>query len=423
MYFIFIGVIVFFTGCSSSKRFTLEDKKSGIGSVKEDVNIEYDELSESLLDLEIATIRVLLNEYSSDKTIQINSALNLFSSDVKIATIGKNNHITLKVYSNELEIAIQNKTFRSKQFILSSADDKNFINIDGKRFRGNLKLISVAGKINLINQISLEDYVKGVMTREMPLGKGLEHYEALKAFSICARTYAFTKIFEGKKYYDILPDTRDQVYGGVDAETEYSNRVVDETKNMILTYDDKPAIIFYHSTCGGFTEDAVNVFVNADVPYLRSIKDGSSSNCIISPRYNWTENIPEYQIIDRFNKAGYIAGKAFSIKDININSRFDSGRINELEFILINGSAEKKIKLYGNKIRSVIRATDDRSILRSIFFDIILSSNRTVVINGKGNGHGVGMCQWGAIGLSRNGKDYNFILNQYYPGTEIKYIR
>ncbi|HSL88186.1 MAG TPA: SpoIID/LytB domain-containing protein [Ignavibacteriaceae bacterium] len=411
------------TGCSSSKRFTIKDKSTGIGSGKDVAKIDYEKSSGRILDSEIETIRVLLNEYSYEKTIQINSSINLFSSNVKIASIGKNNQISLKVDAKEMELTIQNKSYRSNHFIFFPADEKNIINIDGKKYRGNLNLIVVAGKINLINQISLEDYVKGVMTREMPLGKDLEHYEALKAFAICARTYAFTKIFEDKSYYDILPDTRDQVYGGVDAETEYSNRVVDETKNMILTYEDKPAIIFYHSTCGGYTEDAVNVFVKADVPYLRSVKDGSSSNCMISPRYSWIENIPEYRIIDRFNKKGYISGKNFSIKDIKVNSRFESGRINELEFVLINGSVEKKIKLYGNKIRSVIRTADDRSILRSNFFNIYLSTNQTVVINGRGNGHGVGMCQWGAIGLSRDGKDYNYILNHYFSGTEVKRIR
>jgi stage II sporulation protein D len=416
-------MMISLTGCSSSKRFTIEDKSTGISSSKDVAKKDYGKSSGRISDSEIETIRVLLNEFSYKKTIQINSATNLFSSDVKIASIDMNSQISLKVNAREIELTIQNKSYRSNQFILSSTDEKNIINIDGKKYRGNLKVIVVAGKINLINQISLEDYVKGVMTREMPLGIDLEHYEALKAFAICARTYAFTKIFEGKSYYDILPDTRDQVYGGVDAETEYSNRVVDETKNMILTYEDKPAIIFYHSTCGGYTEDAVNVFVKADVPYLRSNRDGSSSNCKISPRYSWIENIPEYRIIDRFNKEGYISGKTFSIKDIKVNSRFESGRINELEFVLINESVEKKIKLYGNKIRSVIRTADDRSILRSNFFDIYLSTNQTVVINGRGNGHGVGMCQWGAIGLSRDGKDYNYILNQYFPGTKVKYTR
>ncbi|MBS4035539.1 MAG: SpoIID/LytB domain-containing protein [Ignavibacterium sp.] len=415
--------MAFFTGCSSSKRFTIEDKNTGISSSKDVAKIDFEKSSGNILDSEIETIRVLLNEFSFENTIQINSATNLFSSDAKIASIGMNNQISLKVDEKEIELTIQNKSYHSNQFILSSTDEKNIIKIDGKKYRGILKLIAVAGKINLINQISLEDYVKGVMTREMPLGKGLEHYEALKAFAICARTYALTKIFEGKKYHDILPDTRDQVYGGVDAETEYSNRVVDETKNMILTYDDKPALIFYHSTCGGYTEDAVNVFVKADVPYLLSNKDGSSSNCKISPRYSWIENIPEYRIIDRFNKEGYISNKTFSIKDIKVNSRFESGRINELEFVLINGSVEKKIKLYGNKIRSVIRTADDKSILRSNYFDIYLSTNQTVVINGRGNGHGVGMCQWGAIGLSRDGKDYSYILNQYFPGTKVKYTR
>lgn len=99
-------------------------------------------------------------------------------------------------------------------------------------------------EVKVVNQIGLEDYTKGVMIKEMPVGKGTENYEALKAFSICIRTYAYNKINENKDFFDIYPDTRDQVYGGVDGETKYTNSIVDETRDQILIYDTEPAIIF-----------------------------------------------------------------------------------------------------------------------------------------------------------------------------------
>ncbi len=368
-------------------------------------------------------IRVLLNE-SASRSINIQNNVNLFSENTKLALINKGNTLSLSLLNGKIELTIGDKTFSSRQFILSSAEDNEIIKIDGKAYRGTIKLNANYDNIIVINQIALEDYVKGVMTREMPLGKDLENYGALKAFSICARTYAYTKIFEGKTFYDIFPDVRDQVYGGVDSETEYSNSIVDETRSQILTFNNKPAIVFYHSTCGGYTENATNVFSKVDVPYLKEVKDGTPSNCSISPRYEWTEIFPEYKIVDRLFTKGYIKGNNYSIKKVNINSRFKSGRVNELEFVLAqNNGQEISVKLYGNNIRSVIRTADDKSILRSNYFEIIKKNNGTVIINGKGSGHGVGMCQWGAIGLSKSGTDYKLIIDHYYPGTEIKKIK
>lgn len=419
---LFLTTILNVTGCAPSKRFTAEEEKIGV-KTGSDNRIEDSSVPETI-DYDFDLIRVLLNEFATSKTFTIESPVELLTGNTKIAVINPGNKISVNAISNLLKMNIQNKTFSSEQFILSPAEGNKIIKFDGKQFRGKIKIVGFNNKINVVNQITLEDYVKGVMTREMPVGKGLEHYEALKAFSICVRTYAYNKLFEGKTHYDILPDTRDQVYGGVDSETDYSNKIVDETQNLILTYDQKPAIIFYHSTCGGFTEDAANVFTNAKVPYLRSVKDGSLSNCIISPRYEWKENIPEYRIIQRLFNTGRISSKDYTIKSVNINSRFESGRINELEFVLAqNNGTDKKISVFGNNIRSVIRTADDKSILRSNFFEIRLSSNRTVMINGRGNGHGVGMCQWGAIGLSKNGTDYKQILELYYPGTEIRKIK
>lgn len=83
---------------------------------------------------------------------------------------------------------------------------------------------------------------------------------------------------------------------------------------------------------------------------------------------------------------------------------------------------EKSVLLYGNGMRTIIRSGDGKSILRSTLFDIKTDANKNVIINGSGSGHGVGMCQWGAIGQSKENIDYKKILNHYFPGTVIKNI-
>lgn len=422
-YFFFVSSVIIISGCSGSKKFTSVDDEYKFERKDRPLSDISSDISTEIISSELVEIRVLLNE-STPKNISINCSVNLYSDDIKIALINKGNTASISLKNNKIELSISGKTFLANQFIFTSEESDGIIRIDGRAYRGKIKLIRNYDKINLINQISLEDYVKGVMTREMPLGRDLENYEALKAFSICVRTYAYIKLFNKNNFYDILPDTRDQVYGGVDSETEYTNKIVDETKHQILTYKEEPAIIFYYSTCGGYTEDVSNVFSKLDVPYLKSIKDGTPANCSISPRYEWIEIIPDYRIINRLVATNYINSNNYSIKRISINSRFDSGRVNELEFVLVsNDGQETSVKLYGNNIRSIIRTADDSSILRSNFFDITRESNGTVVITGRGNGHGVGLCQWGAIGLSRNGVNYKQILQHYYPGTEINAIK
>lgn len=395
-----ILILFTFWGCSSTKRF------SGSGNI--------------ILD-ESNIIRVLIGDNNSEQVVSVNDRLILSDEFRNIAKVNSGNKIRIINSMGKLSVAIADKIFDSSVFFLDPISDDNIIKIDGKRYRGRIKLASLDSQIKVINQISLEDYVKGVMTKEMPIGKGTENYDALKAFSICARTYAYNKIKEYKDFFDIYPDTRDQVYGGVDGEAEITNKIVDETKGQILAYDGGLAVMFYHSTCGGKTEDVKNVFSNKEIPYLSGVEDGSGPFCNISPRYKWQEYYSEIVFIDRLYAAKLINTKEYSISDVKINSRFESGRVNELEIILTkNDGVGKSVLLIGNAMRSIIRSGDDRSILKSNLFDLSIDNNKNITIDGKGSGHGVGLCQWGAIAQSRIGKDYKKILNHYFPGTKIR---
>ena len=369
------------------------------------------------------SIRVLLTEASDELVIKVDSELHLSDESGIIAEIKSGNSLKFVIKSKSLILTISDKEFQSDSFFLNATAEGKSVDINGKKYRGRIKIFINSYQIKSVNQISLEDYVKGVMTKEMPLGKGNENYAALKAFSICVRTYAYSKIKEDKDFFDIYPDTRDQVYGGVDGETVLTNKIVDETKGQLLFYDDEPAVMFYHSTCGGYTEDAKNVFIKEDFPYLRSIKDGTEPYCKISPRYEWIENYSEPDLIDRLFKVKLIESKGFKLSDMKIKSRFNSGRVNELDIIINDGQEiQKTISLIGNLIRSIIRSSDGKSILKSTLFNIRINEKMDLVITGRGSGHGVGLCQWGAIGQSKIGINYQEILNHYFPGTIVKSI-
>ncbi|WP_148267625.1 SpoIID/LytB domain-containing protein [Ignavibacterium album] len=393
----FFSFVILLSSCAPSKRFT-EYKETSIKDYKNE-------------------IRVLLGD--SPTEIKTGSDVYLISQNEKLAIIKSGNKISIEPLYQDLLIKLGSKNFNGKDFNLEPVSD-SLIKVNNKRYRGKIKLMNVDGKIKQINQLSLEDYLKGVMTKEMPVGKGNENFEAFKAFAIAARTYALNKIFNSRTYYDLLPDVNDQVYGGVDAEHPISNKAVDETKGLILTFKDEPAIIFYHSTCAGFTENAKNVFTKDEIEYLKSIKDGETPYCSISPNFNWKEVIPEKTLIKRLFDAKLLKSENYSIEKFNIKSRFSSGRINELEIILKSVDGLSSVSIFGNQIRSIIKNQSGNGILKSNNFIIELTPEKNVEIIGKGYGHGVGLCQWGAIAQSRSGKSYQEILSHYFPGTEIK---
>jgi len=390
---------IFFISCSSTKRI-------------------YDDNSSYNFDSFL--VRVLVNENPDNLSLVVKDKIYLSDESGIIAEVKSGNVLNFSLSDENIKLVIAGRSFVSNIFFIESATDNKILQVDEKKYRGKLKVFNLNNGIKIVNELKIEDYVKGVMTREMPVGKGSDNYNALKAFSICIRTYAFNRMAQKRDSFDLFPDTRDQVYGGVISETDYTNQIVDETAGQILSFDDKPAQIFYHSTCGGYTEDVQNVFNSGPIPYLISISDGNDPYCKISPRYEWSEKYPEALFINRLFAAGLLDNSDYSIKNISVESRFESGRVNELKINLINTVGQmKNISLFSNNIRSVIKTADGNSILRSTMFNISLDSKKNVLIGGKGFGHGVGMCQWGAIGQSKQGISFKDILNHYYSGTKI----
>ncbi len=393
---ILLLLIIFNYSCSTTKRF----EKSEF-----DTSIKSDKL-----------IRVLISESKKFK-ILLESESEIVDKNGKRINVEKNSSVQF-IFSNKgIKILVNEKEFRSQEFLIFPPIN-NYLQFNGKKYRGLFKLVSNSTSILLINYLDIEDYVKGVILMEMPLGKGNDNYEAIKAFSILARTFALKRKIHSKDSFDLYSDTRDQVYGGIDSENEISNSLVDFTKGQILSYENNIATVFYHSTCGGYTENVENVFNSNPFPYLVSLKDDNPPNCKISPRFDWEEKLSNQIIAKRLFESKLISDKNSIIKKIEIVSRFESGRVNKLKITVLEYKMEKEIELYSNNIRFVLKNSRGK-ILPSSNFQISTSGNN-FVFKGIGFGHGVGMCQWGAINLSRNGKSYLEILNHYFPKTEIK---
>ncbi|MET0650515.1 MAG: SpoIID/LytB domain-containing protein [Pyrinomonadaceae bacterium] len=144
------------------------------------------------------------------------------------------------------------------------------IRYNEKPYRGRLEVFAnTKGTLTVVNVVSLEDYVRGVVPNELSPG-GWPELEALKAQAVAARTYAVSNLGRfASQGYDLTPDTRSQVYGGRSTEHPLSDRAVHETHGRILTYKGAPVNALYTSTCGGRTEDGENIFGGGAVAYLR----------------------------------------------------------------------------------------------------------------------------------------------------------
>lgn len=394
--FLFL-VIFFFISCTPAERFA---KKEVTG-------------------IKTSELRILLNDFSSADYLNVESSVYLTDEANSLTQIQAGNKVNSFIDNGNIIITVNGRNFTREKFFLNPAGNDAIIKINGKRYRGKIQISSSDRSIDLINIVNLEDYVKGVLAKEMPLGKNNENFEALKALAVCVRTYAVRKSQDGKVYFDLYDDTHDQVYGGVDAENPLSNKAAKETENLILKYQGEPALLYYHSTCGGYTESSENVFTANPVPYLKSIKDGDDPYCKISTRFQWEESYTKDEIIYRLKDYSLLNEGNYELKDFSVVNRFESGRVAELEIKVVDEyENEKTLVLKGNEIRSILRTSDNKNILWSTMFDLSIKSD-SVVLTGKGFGHGVGLCEWGAIALSRKGWNYKDILQHYYPGTSV----
>jgi len=288
--------------------------------------------------------------------------------------------------------------------------------LNGSPYRGKLIVSGTSAGFVAINEVPLELYLRGVISCEMGSGAPLE---ALKAQAVAARSYALANLGKHREEgYDLSPTVYDQVYRGVDSEYESTDRAVAETRGMVLEYRGKPAEARYHSTCGGKTADARDVFSRTQVPYLRSVDDRGGHLfrkkepfCAASPYFKWSRVWKKdefYRLVERSLTSVLGVHNPGEVRRLRA-VRTKSGRVKEL--VVVTDS--KSYKVHGDEVR---RFFGD---LPSTRFDITIRGD-VAKLEGGGFGHGLGMCQWGAMAMAREGHDFKRILRHYYPGTRLR---
>lgn len=271
--------------------------------------------------------------------------------------------------------------------------------LHGRFYEGRFDILGDEKDIYVINKIPFDDYIEGVVFSE--IGTQAE-IEALKAQAVASRTYAIYQIMHtSSKYYDITSSVAHQVFKGKNTDLLISY-VVSITKREILVYNGEPINAVYHSSCDGNTELPEEVWEKS-YPYLTSVP----CNCIENPYKQWIKKFSSLDIEKALNVE--------AINDIVITERTKTGRAKTIKVVLSNSSrAEKFLFMKATEFRRLIGYKD----LPSTDFSVKKEKNWFVFL-GKGFGHGVGMSQWGAISMARQGMNYREILSHYYPGAMI----
>ena len=307
-------------------------------------------------------------------------------------------------------------------------DTAGTVIVNGRAYRGRLQLVRGGDGVRVINHVDVEEYLVAVVGAEM--GRRAVGEEAsLEAQAVASRTYTLRNIGRfGAQGYDLGADVSSQVYGGVATELPMARLAVERTRGEILTLDGEPIEAFYSSTCGGHSEGSGAVFSGGDRSYLPARPDLSpdgTSWCAISPAYRWRQQWSGAQIAATLRRTlaaeRLSTGRATDLREARVLDRTASGRIQRLELV---GAAGRTI-VTGAAIRRVLEPPAG-GLLRSNDFTLRITRTggriERVEAEGRGYGHGVGMCQWGAIARARAGQGYSEILLSYYPGAELRKI-
>ncbi len=278
------------------------------------------------------------------------------------------------------------------------------IQINQREYRGSAHLVkNPQNQLLVVNEISLEDYLKGVLPSEV---SDKWSPEALKAQAVASRTYALFKFLDRPHEFVVLEaSVASQVYSGKTAEKPSTTEAVEATRGEVLVFGNQIFPAYFHACCGGQTAKANDVFRIIPSPVLNGTV---CPYCAGTKHYQWKADISFADVESKLRSKGYTMGQ---ISDIIFDQHDSSGRA-------------RRVTIHHDKGTLELSAVDFRWLVGP---DLIRSNKMEAKVSGKtirfagfGWGHGVGLCQWGTKVLSDRGKTYAEILSFYYPASAIK---
>jgi stage II sporulation protein D len=274
------------------------------------------------------------------------------------------------------------------------------LRLNGREYPAPLELVRNGDGLAVINELPLEEYLPGVLRAEA--GDRFPP-EALRAQAVVARTYAaHQRLITSGKAYHILASTAHQQYAGRVPPGSPVWEAVRDTAGQVLLWEGEVFPAFYHTESGGFTEDPRTVFAARNMPALSPVACPFSAN---SPHFYWTLDVRLADLGDALRRGGVDVGQ---VRAISVPERTMSLRA-------------VTVSVAGSRGTVLVRGNDFRRLLgydafKSTLFAVVMEGD-TARFSGRGYGHGVGMCQWGAKGMAERGFTARQILDFYYPGT------
>lgn len=282
-------------------------------------------------------------------------------------------------------------------------------------YTGLIEVKAEKGALKIVNTLGLDKYIASVVSAEVG---DLSHLEAYKVQAVAARTYTIKNMRNHvREGCNLCDSTHCQLFTGFSSVKEKAQEAADFTRNEVVTYKGELISTFYHAICGGRTEAVGYVWPSVHKPYLVSIKDGpeGSPYCAIAPTFNWKTRI-SVKAVNRIARSLKWIKPAEEIRKITVPERGVSKRAVTVEF----ETAGRKVRIAATDFYQGVGRRAGWNAVRSTLF-YVNSTKDYIILEGKGYGHGVGMCQWGAEGMARQGFKYREILRHYYPGTDISY--
>ena len=289
-----------------------------------------------------------------------------------------------------------------------SGSDLTRVSTDGgseRTYRGtfDVEMTDRGRGIRVVNTVDVESYVASVLPSEYPFTE----IEGAMAQAVVIRSYALSVSLRPGRASVLRDDTGSQVYRGAGRETDFSRRVASATAGSVLLHDGNVVEAVYSANCGGHTANNEDIWGTAPLPYLRARKDPYDGN---APNSRWSESIDSDDLLD-----GLSTRFQNQVRDFKITDRGAGDHVKTIQIRFRDGSEETTS---GERFRSIVNAVAGRSVINSSLFKIEKKSGR-YEFEGRGSGHGVGFCQWGAAEQAKRGRDYEDILRFYYKDVEV----
>jgi len=374
-------------------------------------------------------VRVLLLEDAAECTLAASSGLRVSRYESE-STAGFSDASAAEV-PTPMRVTVAEGKLRfghapqSSPSVIVGTPPPYIFSLNGKSYRGRVRLtINPDGRtFKAINLVPLEPYLAGVVGAEMP---SYWEMEALRAQTIAARTYClYTKgRFGANRAWDVSSTQASQVYRGIEAESARIWKAVTSTNGKVLTCIDGsggdanlfPA--YFSAICGGHTEDSRHVFGEAFGP-LQSVPCPYCKDAARLGMYFWPMVQVDRQTATRQLAARYASlGALGEIKDMVVVGRSDYGSFTRLTSIRLVGTTGKTDTLRGEDLRLSLDPTGRK--IQSTICQIVPWGDGWAFLSGRGWGHGVGLCQYGAEGMARLGRTAEEILQHYYPEAIIE---